>query len=238
MENTAIEWCDSTWSAWIGCTNISPGCDHCYAEAMNRRFSKGANWGPGAPRRRTAPENWKQPGRWQRTATRFFAAEGRKRRVFLNNQADIFDNAVEDQWRQDVWQVIRETPDIDWIIVTKRIGNAARMLPPDLVNVTVLITVVNQEEADRDIPKLRALQVQRRGLSMEPLLGPVDLTAHLSGLHWVIVGGESGPSARAADSDWFYALLRQCRNAGVPFFMKQMARRAFIPIDLLRRQFP
>lgn len=181
-DNTHIEWADSTFNPWEGCQKVGPGCDHCYAETRNARFGGGEapNWGPGAPRRRTSASNWNKPRKWQREAAAFFAEHGRRRRVFCASLADVFDNAVPAEWREDLFTLIAETPDLDWLLLTKRIGNVAGMLPADWgagwPHVWLGATVVNQAEADRDIPKLLETPAAVRFVSCEPLLGAVDLT--------------------------------------------------------------
>jgi len=264
-ENSKIEWTDHTFNPWEGCQKVGPGCDHCYAETRNARFAGGTavNWGPGAPRRRTSPANWRKPLQWNRTAGVFYAQHGRRQRVFCASLADVFDNAVSVQWRYDLFRLIMETPNLDWLLLTKRIGNAGPMLEQTmraltvgregwagnagLSNVWLGATVVNQAEADRDIPKLLATPARVRFLSMEPLLGPVDLAKWIGycertdkhgisrnnagehilcerhcGVSWVIVGGESGPGARPMHPDWARSLRDQCAAAGVPYLMKQM----------------
>ncbi|MBR7929449.1 phage Gp37/Gp68 family protein [Burkholderia ambifaria] len=182
--NTTIEWCDHTFNPWEGCQKVGPGCDHCYAEARNARFAGGTpvNWGPGAPRRRTSPANWRKPLAWNAAHAEFVAAHGRRQRVFCASLADVFDNAVDLLWRRDLFRLIADTPNLDWLLLTKRIGNVPVMLRhigveqlPD--NVWLGATIVNQAEADRDIEKLLMTPARRRFLSMEPLLGPVDLRA-------------------------------------------------------------
>jgi protein gp37 len=244
-DTTAIEWADSTFNPWEGCQKVGPGCDNCYAEARNARFSGGqaVNWGTGAPRRRTSPGNWSLPLRWQAIAAEFKARYGRRQRVFCASLADVFDNDVPGQWRIELMRLIVETPDLDWLLLTKRIGNAAGMLetafravhqgregwadnvPP---NVWIGATVVNQAEVDRDVPKLLATPAAVRFLSIEPMLGPVDLWDHTwmlggpsKGISWVICGGESGPKARPMHPDWARNLRDQCAAAGVPFLFKQ-----------------
>ncbi|BEV44737.1 phage Gp37/Gp68 family protein [Afipia carboxidovorans] len=221
-ENSAISWCDHTQNFWIGCTKVGPGCDHCYAERDNARRKWVEGWGPGAPRRRT--KTWGDPLRWDRAA----ALMGRRPRIFCSSLADFFDNEVDPAWRTEAWGVIRCTPHLRWMILTKRIGNAAKMLPLDwpLSNVGLLATVVNQAEADRDIPKLLATPAMWRGLSIEPMLGPVDISHWLTGhegigLDWVICGGESGPHARPMHPSWPRSLRDQCAAAGVAFHFKQ-----------------
>ena len=182
-ENSKIEWTDHTFNPWEGCQKVGLGCDHCYAETRNARFGGGAapNWGPGAPRRRTSPANWRKPLQWQADAARFLAKHGRRQRVFCASLADVFDNAADPVARADLFALIRRCPDLDWLLLTKRIGNAAKMAEaaggwPE--NVWLGATIVNQTEADRDVPKLLATVGPRfRFLSMEPLLGPVDLRA-------------------------------------------------------------
>jgi protein gp37 len=253
VENSAIEWTDHTFNPWEGCQKVGPGCDHCYAETRNARFGGGVapNWGPGAPRRRTSMANWRKPLAWQAAAAQFFVAHGRRQRVFCASLADVFDNAVLERWRQGLFELIEATPDLDWLLLTKRIGNVAAMT--DFAwgtqdwpaNVWLGATIVNQVEADRDIPKLLATEgPRRRFLSMEPLLGEVDISWALSGpvtmaegflrrghfapgmetlrpLDWVIVGGESGAGARPMHPDWARSLRDQCEITHVPFLFKQ-----------------
>lgn len=181
-ENSKIEWTDHTFNPWEGCQKVGPGCDHCYAEARNARFGGGhaVNWGPGAPRRRTSDANWRKPLHWESDAEAFYFAFERRQRVFCASLADVFDNEVPEQWRVDLFNLIARTPSLDWLLLTKRIGNVLPMLrnmgASELPrNVWLGATVVNQEEADRDIPKLLATPARVRFLSIEPMLGPINL---------------------------------------------------------------
>lgn len=188
-EQTGIEWCDSTFNPWIGCTKVSPACDHCYAAVSTPARALGVAWGAGEPRRRTSVANWQLPLRWDAQHEAFFAEHGRRRRVFCSSLADVFDNAVDPGWRQDLFDLIACTPSLDWLLLTKRIGNAARMIDEARAglyklgepgawpwhNVWLGATICNQDEADRDIPKLLATPARVRFVSMEPLLGHVDL---------------------------------------------------------------
>lgn len=251
-ENSNIEWTDHTFNPWEGCQKVGPGCDHCYAETRNARFGGGTaiNWGPGAPRRRTSASNWNKPLAWNAAHDAFFAAHGRRQRVFCASLADVFDNEVDTAWRMDLFSLIAQTPNLDWLILTKRIGNVMKMCSGDGLMFDMICsrvwlgaTIVNQEEADRDIAKLLAVPARVRFLSMEPLLGPVDLcniphplrakgadwvrlqalatNGIGEGINWVIVGGESGPGARPMHPDWARDLRAQCAAAGVPFLFKQ-----------------
>ena len=192
-ESSSIEWCDSTFNPWIGCTKVGPGCDHCYAETSTPARALGVSWGPKHERHRTGTSNWAQPHRWERDHVAFAAQHGRRRRVFCASLADVFDNAAPADWRADLFELIARTPHLDWLLVTKRIGNVASMLKEvqqalwlrgtgttwPLPNVWLGITVVNQAEVDRDVPKLIDASAQIRFLSIEPLLGPVRVLHHL-----------------------------------------------------------
>ncbi len=253
-ENTKIEWAHHTFNPWEGCTKVGPGCDHCYAERRNNRFH-GGNWGPGAPRRRTSPATWGKPLSWNRQA----ADLGTRYRVFCASLADWLDNEVAVDWLADLLNLIRCTPHLDWLLLSKRIGNWEPRLravlayimanysvpyradllpwlegwlgggrPPS--NVWLGVTVVNQAEADRDIPKLLATPAALRWLSMEPLLGTVSLPWLRYGLldqgvyniiDWVVAGGESGSGARPMHPDWARSLRDQCAAAATPFLFKQ-----------------
>jgi protein gp37 len=190
--NSKIEWTDHTFNPWIGCTKVSPACDHCYAEVSTPCRTLGVSWGAGEDRRRTSEANWKEPLRWNANHDKFFAEHGRRQRVFCASLADVFDNEVPNLWRQNLMSLIADTPNLDWLLLTKRIGNVERMLQEaclhdgrlmdasdryrPLENVWIGATIANQEEADRDIPKLLQVHAAVRFLSMEPLLGPVDLS--------------------------------------------------------------
>lgn len=174
-QNTKIEWADHTFNPWVGCQKVGPGCDHCYAEGWAKRSGL-VQWGPGADRRLTSTANWRQPLKWNAQAK----ASGQRARVFCASLADVFDNAVRPEWRSGLWDLIEQTPHLDWLLLTKRPGNIAGMLPVTWGprgwhNVWLGCTVVNQAEADRDIPKLLAVPARVRFLSIEPLLGPLRL---------------------------------------------------------------
>lgn len=226
-ENSAISWCDNTFNPFIGCSKVGPGCDGCYAERDNARRKWVEGWGPGQPRRRTSESYWRQPLTWDRKAK----AAGKPLKVFCASLADVFDNEVPQAWRDDLWALIRATPNLRWILLTKRIGNAAKMLPPDwpvaYPNAGLMATVVNQEEWDRDVPKLMAIPAWWRGVSAEPLLGPIKFGPWRP--NWLIVGGESGPKARPMHPAWAISLRDQCAAAGIPYHLKQWGE--WVPVD-------
>lgn len=217
-ETTEISWADATFNPWIGCSKVSPACDHCYAERDNGRRKWVDGWGPGVPRRRT--KTWNAPRQWDRKAQE----TGYRPRVFCASLADVFDNEVPTEWRVDLWQLIRETPHLRWMLVTKRIGNVAKMVPADwpMPHVGIISTIVTQDEWDRDWPKLARTPVAWRGISMEPLLGPITMSkADGVSPDWVITGGESGPQARVTDPAWVRSLRDQCAAGGIAFHHKQ-----------------
>ncbi len=247
---TGIAWTHRTYNHWEGCTKVGPGCDRCYAEARNVRFAAGENWGPGAPRRLTSGHNRNNLARWDRKAV----ATG-LHWVFCSSLSDVFDNEVDPAWRTGLWDAMRPCENLHFQIVTKRIGNAPRMLPADWVenfgNAGIIVTLVDQSEADRDLPKLARTPAAWRGVSYEPALGPIDfrhVSTRVDGrpaeydaltgsvidaasreaiatwprLDWLIVGGESGPGARPFDPAWARSTIGQGAETGTPVFTKQM----------------
>jgi protein gp37 len=204
---------------------------------MDRRFHK-APWG-NHDRVRAAVSTLRKPHRWQRKAVE----EGVRRKVFVNHYGDVFDNQVPDEWRQDLWRIIAECPDLDWQLLTKRAPNIRKMLPEGWPwpHVWLGVTAGTQDGWDRTaVPFLRTIPAAVRFVSVEPMLEP--LIVDLTGIDWVICGGERDPRrqgrARHMHPDWARSLRDQCFAAGVPFFMKQMTDRAPIPDDLMVRQFP
>lgn len=244
-EKTEIAWCNSTFNPWQGCTKVSPGCDNCYAEALvDKRFGR-ARWGASEPRVRTSPANWAKPLKWDRDAVRL----GTRPLVFCASLADVFDNEVDEEWRADLFSLIRRTPQLIWLLLTKRIGNVDRMtdtfyggvnLPE---NAAIGATFVNQMEYDRDRIKLHSLKATIGPLftfgSFEPLLGEIILDKFAP--DWVIVGGESKQGSaipREMKPEWPRAIRDQCARLDRRFFMKQMTDHGDIPADLMVRQFP
>jgi protein gp37 len=152
----------------------------------------------------------------------------------------VFDNRAPDGARDDLWQLIRATPQLDWLLLTKRPENIAKMLPADWSsgwsNVWLGTTCEDQAHFDRRWPILRAVPAAVRFISYEPALGPLSIGSARPS--WIICGGESGAGARYMESAWARALRDECAAAGVPFFFKQMTGKKTIPDDLLVRQFP
>lgn len=181
-ENSAIEWTDATVNFWWGCTKVGPGCDHCYAETWSKRTGQNL-WGVGAPRREIKGAN-KMIIKMDDGAVKFQAKHGRRRRVFVQSMSDLFDNEVPQDWFVNAWLVLEMCKNLDIQIVTKRISNVEKRFADRETwawpkHVGLMVTVCNQEEADRDVPRLLALKAKLGipwvGLSIEPLLGPIDL---------------------------------------------------------------
>jgi protein gp37 len=179
-ENSAIEWTTHTWNPWLGCTEVSPGCDHCYARELARRYGW-ASWGKGAERHRTSAATWRQPVLWNRKA----ATSGDRVFVFCASLADFFDPEVPDDWRRDAWDVVRQTPWLTWQILTKRPNLIPRFLPPDWFegwpHVWLGTSVEDQRNTWR-IDKLVQVPAAVRFLSCEPLLGPVQIPRGIRGV--------------------------------------------------------
>lgn len=247
-ENSAIEWTTHSFNAWVGCTKVSPACDFCYAESWAKRTGHPELWS--GDRRRTAAANWQKPHKWNLQA----AAVGERHRVFCCSLADVFDNQVPAQWRHDLWHMIQQTPHLDWLLLTKRPQNIAKMLPDPETgtnpwgegwpNVWLGMTAENQTEYDRRIRALLDVPAWVRFLSCEPLLGPIDLNLK-GGIDWVIAGAESGSKARPMATVWAHYLLNQCKTVGTSFFMKQMVVDGKLtknidefPDDLRVREYP
>ncbi|NWG19118.1 MAG: phage Gp37/Gp68 family protein [Chloroflexi bacterium] len=219
-QKSAIEWTDHTFNPWWGCTKVSPGCVHCYAETFSNRYQFDV-FGPRKPRRTFGESYWHEPLKWNRLA----AQTGTRARVFCASMADVFeDNASVEPERQKLWRLIDETPMLDWLLLTKRPQNMRRLAPWENdwpINVWAMTSVEDQAHAQSRIPLLLEVPALVHGLSVEPLLEPVDLAPWLDDLQWVIVGGESGPGARPMQVEWVAFLRDQCIEAGIPFFFKQ-----------------
>lgn len=198
-ENSAIQWTHHTFNPWIGCQRVSPGCEHCYAEALDKRWGgvlvdgvKTLRWGPKAPRVRTSPANWKKPLAWNRAAEK----AGQRHRVFCSSLADVFEDRPElVPWRAELFGLIASTPHLDWLLLTKRPQNITRLMAEiakswfssnslaqwhlhqtPIPNIWLGTTVEDQKRADERIPALLEVPATVRFLSCEPLLEPVDLS--------------------------------------------------------------
>jgi protein gp37 len=238
-EFSKIEWTDHTFNPWMGCQHVSPGCDHCYAETMmDHRYGR-VEWGPRGKRIRTSEANWRKPLQWARNARN----GGHRKRVFCASLADVFDNRVELAWRLDLFTLIRQTPELDWLLLTKRPENCRRMLPRDwgngYPNVWLGTTAEDQKHYDRRWQILKDIPGLVHFISYEPALGPLEIGSLKSRCpDWIICGGESGAGARYMKPRWARNLLEECEALGVSFFMKQMTSKQPIPQDLLVRQLP
>lgn len=261
-KNSKIQWTTHTFNGWRGCTKVSPGCKHCYAEKLVTTRLQG-EWGPGAPRQLASDAMWREPLKWDKEAARdlheftttgaitdesgaVIATTYERPRVFCSSLADVFDHEVPIEWRVRLFDLIAATPNLDWLLLTKRpeswsarLHEAASASPFALrwlngeapANIWMGTSVEDQQRADERIPELLSIPARVRFLSCEPLLGPVDLAfghpkwrtaeSYHAYIHWVIVGGESGPDARPMHVEWARSLRDQCAAAGVPFLFKQ-----------------
>jgi len=222
MESSSIQWTNNTFNPWQGCAKISPGCANCYAKVqVDDRFGR-AKWGPNGTRTRT--KDWSGPRRWNAKA----AAENTRTMVFCASLADVFEDRAElAPWRDELHQLIAETPQLDWQLLTKRPHVAAEYYSthpiPD--NVWLGTSVENREMALRRIPILRQIPARIKFLSCEPLLDHLG-ELELHEIDWVIVGGESGHGFRPMDAAWAKSIRDQCAEQHVAFFFKQWSARA------------
>lgn len=243
-EKSGISWTDATFNPWWGCVKVSEACKFCYAEEWAARW--GTEWGPAARRRFFDDKHWNEPRRWDRKA----AKAGSRLRVFCSSMADVFevlpsghpDVALMAAARARLWLLIEQTPNLDWLLLTKRPENMQPLTPEEWAggwpaNVWAGATAENQERANERVPELVKVPAQTRFLSCEPLLGPLDLTPWLweryrdadghrcdepsELLHLVIGGGESGSEARATQLHWAQSLRDQVTAARVAFHWKQ-----------------
>ena len=245
-EDTKIGWTDHTFSPWTGCQKVGPGCDTCYAEAWAKRTGV-VKWGPDAERRRTGSPVWAVPLKLQGRHAAFYAEHGRRQRLFSASLSDVFDNAAPIEWFVDLLRLIYATPDLDWLLLTKRIGTFhARMgqallaldesyqppgflewleawlkgMPPD--NVWIGATIVIRDELLRDGPKLATVPARVRFWSCEPLLEDLGRVPANLLPDWIIAGGESGAHCRPCDPAWLRSLKDEAIAGWVPLFVKQL----------------
>jgi protein gp37 len=211
MKNTHIQWCDHTFNPWIGCTKVAPECKNCYAEERDKRFADGKHWGKGAPRQRTSASNWKQPLSWNREAEK----AGVQARVFCASLSDWLDDEVPLEWLRDLLDLIRRTPHLNWLLLTKRPQNfLGRVIPASydgntqddlylwvsdwMHNIRVPHNIWLGVSAGVDPVPILQINAPVHFLSCEPMLSPMPLTSlNVEKLfNWIIFGGESGRNAR------------------------------------------
>lgn len=272
-----IEWCFGTGNLWIGCVEKHEGCDNCYAKLLDHRWGHN-NWGNDVPRR-AVKKVWKMFEQWQKDA----AHAGAKYRIFVGSMMDIFEKSMplaEPITIQSKFFGINETcsttgelrslffnqvvplcPNLIFLLLTKRERNIVKYIPPlwevhPPDNVMFGVSIVNQPTYDNIMPEFIKVKGEKF-ISMEPMLGPIDLTppqhrgtngnSHewIQELSWIIVGGESGPKRRPFEADWAREIRKRCNNRtdmGRPwplaFFMKQIDKVIPVPADLLIREFP
>lgn len=217
----------------MGCQKVSPGCDNCYAEVLTRRYGQ-AQWGPHGKRKRTSVAYWNKPLQWARDAL------VSRPRVFCASLADWLDNRVPKAWRTDLGDLIDRTPELDWLLLTKRPENFVKLSPwvTSPRNVWLGVSCEDQKHFDKRWAVMATTPATVRFVSYEPALGPLSLDSVDPLPDWMIAGGESGQGRRPVDLAWLRSARDQCREAGVPFFLKQIDKRRVIPEDLMVREFP
>ena len=223
MAETQIEWTDATWNPVAGCSVMSAGCTNCYAMNMARRLeAMGMEKYKGLTRKSGSRAVWTGMVREDRSALDAPLRWRKPRKVFVNSMSDLFHEGVSDAFIDEVWRVMAQTPQHSYQILTKRPDRMAERLEQlgePLSNVWLGTSVEDREVLHR-IDELRATPAAIRFISVEPLIGAIG-EANLEGIHWAIVGGESGPRARPIQVDWIDEIHTQCRRDGVAFFFKQ-----------------
>ena len=215
MSKSSIEWTEMTWNPTTGCNKLSAGCKYCYAETMTKRlkgmgqekYSQGFKF-------RVHPSALLIPYSWQKPQL-----------VFVNSMSDLFHKSSPLEFIQKVFEVMNNTPEHTYQVLTKR-GDILEKHAPSLIftpNIWIGVSVEDERVVSR-IDHLRNVNAHVRFLSVEPLLGPIN-NLNLDGIHWVIVGGESGSKARPMNKEWVEQIQKQCKKAKVPFFFKQWGGR-------------
>lgn len=224
MATTEIEWTDATWNPVAGCSVVSKGCTNCYAMALARRLeAMGVPKYEGLTRQSGKRTVWNGVVREDHAALVIPHKWKKPRTIFVNSMSDLFHELVSDRFIEAVWQVMRDTPRHQYQILTKRPERMAAFVnkyaPNVLANVWLGTSVENAEVVDR-IRYLQKVPATIRFISFEPLIGPVGVV-DLNGIHWAIVGGESGRGARPIREEWIDAIYDQCIASDTAFFFKQ-----------------
>lgn len=254
-ENSKIEWTHHTANLWHGCTKVHEGCDNCYAECLSKRWGNDV-WGNDKPRK-AINSVWKDFKRYQENAKRW----GENHRVFVGSMMDIFEKPMplidskgnsiaettEHLRNRFFTEVIPNSPNLIFLLLTKRPSNINKYIPDEWIenppkNVWFGTSPVNQKTADTLIRQLSEVS-GFKFISCEPQLDEIDLFKSLNerlrlidAVHWVIQGGESGHHKRPFNLDWAYSMQKQCRDAFVPYFFKQIDKLKTIPADLQTRE--
>jgi protein gp37 len=224
-ENSKIAWTDHTWNCWQGCHKVSAGCKNCYMYRDKKRYGQDAD-----KIIRSATATFNKPLKWKDPA-----------KVFVCSWSDFFISEA-DEWRDEAYNIMEQTPHLTYLILTKRpenIWNRWRYLN----NIWLGVTIESQSEVDR-LHLLRAERACIRFLSIEPLLSRISLD-NLEGIHWVIIGAESGSDRRECSLEWVWDIIRQCDDFNIPVFVKQLHINGKVsqnieewPEDLRRQEFP
>ena len=234
-ESTGIEWCDSSWNPVSGCTKVSAGCDHCYAENIAERFRGGKAY-PNGFAVTLHPHRLNDPAKWKNG-----------RRIFVCSMSDLFHKDIPDDYIRSIFDVMMNNDQHTYQILTKRPQRMVRIIRDDYLpriernylphNIWCGVSVENEDVKWR-IDKLKDVPVATRFISAEPLLGPLNLDGYWPHIDWLIVGGESGRGYRNMEEEWANQLMIDAKRTRTPFFMKQMAGKKEIPSRLLIREFP
>lgn len=222
-KKTGISWTNHTFNPWWGCAKVSPACDSCYAETWAKRTGHDV-WGSDSPRRFFGEKHWSEPLLWNKAAQ----VAGIRRKVFCASMADVFEVRLDlNPARERLWALIKATPWLDWLLLTKRADFILELIPLEWEhdppsNAWFGVTAENERMAALRLGHLREFKANPLPwVSYEPALGPVDWNPYLDFVRWIIFGGESGASPRKSEARWAASTLIQCRSEGAAFFNKQ-----------------
>ncbi len=228
--NSKIEYVNHSLNFWIGCTRVSVGCENCYAHSGMKMYGKDPTVVT-----RTSRAIWRQPLIKERATGEYKWKSGDK--IFVCSWSDFFHKDA-DGWRTEAWDLMRKRPDLYWVIVTKRLEQVAHWIPVnwDWPNRVLIVTCENQEKIDERIPQLLKLRELfpnlTLGVSLEPLLGEVDLPFGYSGIDWAIIGCESGLKRRPCKIEWVTRLMGQLKFSNIPVFVKQLSINGKVSKDM------
>lgn len=226
MGKTSIAWADYTFNPWIGCSKVSDGCKNCYAEGLMDKRYKRVKWGDSGKRKMTTLSYWKKPFGWNQYAIK----TGKERRVFCGSLCDIFEgNPQLYSIRKELYKLIYATPNLTWMLLTKRLGNVMMHVPVGWWNqfprnVWIGTSIESEKYREERMTQLAAIPACVKFVSVEPILGPINFTkADAKVLDWVIVGGESGPNHREMNIEWAKDIKDWSVQNEVSFFFKQIS---------------
>lgn len=221
-KQTGIEWTDSTFNGWIGCTEVTPACDNCYARVLAERYGW-AYWGDDNPRKLTADSNWRKPLGWDKQAK----ADGRMHKVFAFSLSDVFDVKVPEAWLTRFFGLMHQTTNTHWQVLTKRAAMPKRYAGQYPADKVWLGTSLGNDDDMPMARKIAEAPALLHWVSYEPAIGPLSVQDLPEAIKWLVIGGESGKNARPFRVEWAIDSIKEAKDFGVDVFMKQVGSNAY-----------